>query len=451
MADKLLIRAYSVRCGDCIYVRIPDARIKDGNVDDFHILIDCGTKAAGDDFLKPALDLLKPELPLEDGKHRLDLVVVSHGHDDHMKGFDPEWFEDVAIENLWLSAAMNPEHPQAELAHAFHDLADRAMVNVAARGVALSPALQDIVDRYGINPKGAIKALTETLPQQNGIDPVYLHTESTAADLELETLQGDVAFHVLGPDINIDFYYGGDQLAADFQTFSKAAAGVIGAPQSPSARPENISALDFLRLQSRMMSNAFAYSEENDRLINNTSIMLLLEWRGRRLLFVGDAEWDDPFEEGTKANGAWNVAWNKQRAKLDGRLDFLKVGHHGSTNSTPWNEDGTQTESSTILDAILPLPADNMPASGPKAVVSTARTPYKPIPSSALMVELGKRVANTETYGPLLTPSQIAGLPNYAGHEKALLGQPQPQRTDMEALVTGTPYVEIEIKPVAGH
>ena len=38
MGDQLLIRAYNVGCGDCIYVRIP------GPKGGFHILIDCGKK-----------------------------------------------------------------------------------------------------------------------------------------------------------------------------------------------------------------------------------------------------------------------------------------------------------------------------------------------------------------------------------------------------------------------
>ena len=53
MGDKLLIRAYNVGCGDCIYVRIPD------DDDGFHILIDCGKK--GDTaLLKKAVDHLAP-------------------------------------------------------------------------------------------------------------------------------------------------------------------------------------------------------------------------------------------------------------------------------------------------------------------------------------------------------------------------------------------------------
>ena len=43
MADKLLVRAYNVEVGDCIYCRIPKARKVGGVIDDFHILIDCGS------------------------------------------------------------------------------------------------------------------------------------------------------------------------------------------------------------------------------------------------------------------------------------------------------------------------------------------------------------------------------------------------------------------------
>ena len=88
MVDKLLIRAYNVGVGDCIYVRIPNARKKGTKVDDFHILIDCGKKGSAD-LLKVALDHLKEELPEEGGKKRLDLLLISHEHEDHIKGIDP--------------------------------------------------------------------------------------------------------------------------------------------------------------------------------------------------------------------------------------------------------------------------------------------------------------------------------------------------------------------------
>jgi len=61
--------------------------------------------------------------------------------------------------------------------------------------------------------------------------------------------------------------------------------------------------------------------------------VLLLEWKGKRLLFVGDSEWDGAYKEG-KGNCSWNVMWNLPKEKLNGPLALLKIGHHGSVNAT---------------------------------------------------------------------------------------------------------------------
>jgi beta-lactamase superfamily II metal-dependent hydrolase len=41
-----------------------------------------------------------------------------------------------------------------------------------------------------------------------------------------------------------------------------------------------------------MLSTAFAFAELSSTVTNNTSVVLLIEWKGNRLLFVGDAEWN---------------------------------------------------------------------------------------------------------------------------------------------------------------
>ena len=138
--------------------------------------------------------------------------------------------------------------------------------------------------------------------------------------------------------------------------------------------------------------------------------------------------------------------WHERKAKLNKPIDFLKIGHHGSENATPWNdlEDGQVTEPSRILDAILPIPAGGAKPVA-KAVVSTMRKNYETIPRSALLVELGKRVQNVRNYQKALG-SHASSLPKFNQFEKPWLSAPQPMRTDCENALSNAAFVDVEIE-----
>ena len=67
-----------------------------------------------------------------------------------------------------------------------------------------------------------------------------------------------------------------------------------------------------------------------DKAMNNTSVILLLETGGKKLLFPGDAQIEN-----------WAFSLQKPAVmKLLTDVDVYKVGHHGSLNATPktlWN------------------------------------------------------------------------------------------------------------------
>jgi beta-lactamase superfamily II metal-dependent hydrolase len=108
MDGQLLVRVYNVGLGDCIYLRVPDLQRE------VHILIDCGNKFGELDRLGECIADLKKDLPTHSsGKKRLDLLVVSHPHEDHHKGFE-EQFLDLHIEHIWLSPAYDRLDPKAQ-------------------------------------------------------------------------------------------------------------------------------------------------------------------------------------------------------------------------------------------------------------------------------------------------------------------------------------------------
>jgi hypothetical protein len=176
---------------------------------------------------------------------------------------------------------------------------------------------------------------------------------------------------------------------------------------------------------------------------------------------VGDAEWEEEYQEGKK-NGSWNVMWHVRKEQLSKPLDFLKVGHHGSHNATPWNRN-------QIFNAILPLPAVGQ-APTAKCIVSTKRKQYNTIPDAELLTEIGKRVSNTKNYlrafqdaDPNFDPAEAIfnysvmkayssePTPREVG-DKGWLDTLQPWRTDMESAGRGqekmldtVEYIDVEI------
>jgi hypothetical protein len=397
MADKLLIRLFDVGLGDCIYCRIPGAH-KEGR--DFHMLIDCGTLSSTSK-LAYAIDKLKPLLPEISGKRRIDLLVVTHEHKDHMTGFGMKLWDDLSFGAIWMSAAMDPNHPEAEKAKKLHSFAAAAMAEALRLNLALGPELSGLAETMALN-ENAMKTLRETLPRASGIKPTYVHAASSKSNLALPLAGAMIS--VLAPERDIDFYYLGDvgdpSLRSALGLIEAGLPSVSAAVPAPDAieLPQNLDPADFRQLRARMLSAALAFADLDGKVCNNTSVVLLLEWKGKRLLFVGDAEWDGAFKKG-KGNCSWNVMWNLRKGKLNGSLVFLKIGHHGSVNATPWSQTqaANKGEPLAILDAILPVGSK----AKAKAVVSTERGRFETIPRSDLLAEIGPRVRADPSQGSM--------------------------------------------------
>jgi Metallo-beta-lactamase superfamily len=445
MADKLLIRLFDVGLGDCVYCRVPKGH-KDGR--DFHILIDCGTLSSTD-YLAEAIDKLKALLPLADGKRHVDLLVVTHEHKDHMTGFGMKLWDELSFGAIWMSAAMDLDHPESKRANKLHSFAANAMAEAVRLNLALGPQLMELAAAMALN-QAAMKTLRETLPQASKIKPTYVHAKSTKQELTLPLAGATLS--VLGPEFDIDFYYlgkeGDPSLRRLFGLIDTDLLEVSATVPDASAvpTPANIDPADFRQLRSRMLSTALAFADLDGKICNNTSVVLLLEWKGKRLLFVGDAEWDGAYKEG-KGNCSWNVMWNLRKEKLNGPLAFLKIGHHGSVNATPWGQTpaASKGEPLAILNAILPVASKTKA----KAVVSTRRGNYETIPRTDLLAEIGTRVSNTRNYATAFKQAGLktSSVPKFGEFEKKSFDKPQPLRTDLETMLEPHGFIDVEIDP----
>ena len=363
MADQLLVRAYNVGCGDCLYVRIP------GPNGGFHLLMDCGTRTGDLGLLEAAIQQLKTELPpgTTAGSERLDLLVASHRHDDHIKGFDPRWFTGIEVRNLWLSAGMDPKHPQAERARKLRAFTAQAIRGLVASGRFVSPELELLAQLRREQRR------SRQVADEDGADAERHQAEGHAfgSQARVEAAAGDKVLRSRTREGHrrllpgrrarrrLDTVRG---LAGRLATFGGAEKGHAQAGQH-----QRVGLRD---LRSRMLSNALAFVPHETSLQNNLSVVLLIEWKKRRLLFVADAEWEGEFQKG-KHNGSWNVMWQRYgKTRLADPLDFLKIGHHGSINATPPPADLRPEKAPTdgvhaILDALLPVPEEGREGHGP--------------------------------------------------------------------------------------
>jgi len=372
-ATRVRIRMYRLGVGDCFLVSFPRA-----GKEDYRILIDCGVhqaqKGGGDRLEEVAKDLLAVT------KGKIDVVVGTHEHQDHLSGFPGllDLFKKESAGEIWTAWTEDSNDPFAK---SLRDKKDKALV--ALSGARMRMTLADSADEAakltsllgffgdGSGPKlksfgNALKELSTTIKYHTPGEP----------PIELEDSGVQARVFVLGPPRDKKLLgQSAPSTADDGQVYKFGAYAALldqiepalgSEPMGPfddrfalpldgtkavsffkrhywaDTNDENLqdridNTQDWRRIDTDWMTSATTLALQLDEDTNNTSLVLAFELGpkdkdGPVLLFAADAQ-----------VGNW-LSWQGLKWEYAGRTitgpDLLKrtaiykVGHHASHNAT---------------------------------------------------------------------------------------------------------------------
>ena len=381
------VRMYKNLLGDCFLLTLGDPAAPRGQRT--HILIDCGVLQHVPDEARLIQAVAEDIVQTTAG--RLDLLVITHEHWDHISGFThakSKLVDHMQIDNLWLAWTERRGDGQADALRAKSEKA-KIVVNEAAAlaarvGANVTAGIENFIGP--ISAKGKKRLLvTDIIPalMKQAANIAYLEPGEIRDTPGIRTLRA----HVLGPprnwarltkekpsagdaketylaanfELGLDARYAASASLADAMETDGPTpfAGHFGVPyanvEDPAASADETAA--WLRTQYlskdqkwrnidlAWLGAAGALALKLDSDTNNTSLVLAfeLERGGDVLLFAGDAQvgnwlsWHDQNYPSTVAGSANPAVADSPKVNardLLARTVLYKVGHHASHNAT---------------------------------------------------------------------------------------------------------------------
>jgi beta-lactamase superfamily II metal-dependent hydrolase len=369
-AKGLKIRMYRVGFGDFFLITVPTKTA--GNQ---YILIDCGvfkgTSGTGD--IGSIVEAVEDMFQTTNG--HLALVIMTHRHADHIAGFSKaQRFEDFTASMVWMpyweqfnDQKDSPHNLQFDI----HALAENLAMQFRGRkDAAAQEALAQLGNATGIEDFGAAaKAKKRVSGNAAALDLLKNHLGDNGQKVRYyaagdkpdlpDELKG-LRASILGPPPQkakaflalTDLKKGVGQYLDSMTESDDGPRAIQPFPQEWKAdldqdypkkdlRERDIDYGKFVTdVNGSQPDMLAAAASKIETFLNNQSLVVLFEFGGKRLLFAGDAQagnweyWlykmDEPMKDPTKAGDI--VETSKELLQT---IDFYKVGHHGSTNSTP--------------------------------------------------------------------------------------------------------------------
>lgn len=353
--DKVTIRMYNAGFGDAFLLIIP-APDRDRK-----ILIDCGVHASGRNpklSIAKVVEYIVKDVTEKDGTPRIDVVIATHRHQDHVEGFREALWDTVEVTEVWMPWTENRRDPiateiretQGKIAKKLDEALKKKLLDPQKYGILTSAKiketkeLQEFIWNSLPNAK-PMETLHEGFAGGAKIPRRFLPYEKREENsFETDLLPG-VTIHAMGPsrdpeiirDMNppkgqsylrlVDSFADDEELYVPFRDEWVLDVDTFNANYKKTFKTtdEVLTPNEIKKIRSVGDGSEFGVAVNLEDAVNGTSLMLMLQIGKAFLLFPGDAQW-----------GTWECARNDAEwFRLLEKTNFYKVGHHGSHNATP--------------------------------------------------------------------------------------------------------------------
>ena len=425
--SRVSVRAYNVGFGDGLLVSFSYPRELDDGRAERHVLIDFGSTRWPKGH-QGGWGAIADSIAERTGG-RLDVLVITHRHKDHLSGFADDEAAD-AIAKLAPRLVVRPwtEHPEAASdATAPRRLGEDSrrfaagLDSAQAFAAAVSERIPDDVRGLRGDLRGFAAA---EVPNREAIERIdalarsaergarYLHVGQRSG---IESLLPGVRATVLGPPTPEQWPEVTGQREEDPEEFWIGRRSRLERMLEDVARPPEARAATAAgrvpdpgpgrwlvqRMIDHQAHSLLRIVRALDDALNNTSVILLFEAGERRLLFPGDAQIEN-----------WSYCLKSPRARrLRAALpdvDLYKVGHHGSRNATPrslvklWRPGARKVTS--VLSTLPGVHGESEATAVPRDALTRALAQYgrlhrtDELPPGQLYVELTASTSNRRPF-----------------------------------------------------